>query len=120
MITFELFRKGASKPHTQKITLLNAVTATGAGDYCDFEQLLSRFSCIVRWGGTVPTNTVVRLEGSLDRTNWATLAEVTVTSDKWMFHVIDKPVPFVRGNYVSKSGGDGTTSVTLEMVAGGN
>ncbi len=120
MINFEFFSRSLSKPFTRKIVLLSAVTGAGVSDYVDFENVLSQFSCMVRWGGTVPTNTVVRLEGSLDGANWATLQEVTVTTDKTMFHVVNKPVRFIRANYVSKTGGDATTAVTFEVVAGGN
>ncbi len=120
MISFNFFSRSQSKPFTRVIKLLNAVTGTGSGDYVDFECLLSQFSCMIRWGGLAPTNTVVRLEGSIDGLNWASLQEVTVTSTNTMFHVINRPVQFIRANYVSKTGGDATTSVTFEIVAGGN
>ena len=120
MISFNFFSKYMSKPYTRKTVLLNAVTGTGAGDTMDIECVLSQFTCVVKWGGTTPTNTVVRLEGSIDGTVWGSLAEVTVTATGTMFHIVNKPVQFIRGNYVSKSGGDATTAVTLDVVAGGN
>ncbi len=121
MINFNFFHRSQSKPFTRKITLLNAVTGTGAGDYVDFECLLSQFSCMIRWGGLTPTNTVVQLEGSIDGINWARLQDaVTVTATNTLFHIVNSPVQFVRANYVSKTGGDATTAVTFEIVAGGN
>jgi hypothetical protein len=45
---------------------------------------------------------------------------VTVTATGTMWHTVNKPVRYVRGNYVSKSGGDGTTAVTLVCTHGGN
>lgn len=109
-----------SKPYKEKITLLSAKTATGAGTAEPMKVPLSDFTCHVTWGGTAPTNTVVTLEGSIDNTTYATLSTMTITASGTMWHIANKPVNYIRGNYVSKSGGDGTTAVTLICIAGGN
>lgn len=102
--------------NAQAQTLLNAVTATGAGEALDLSSVVTNFTHMVTWGGTVPTNTVVRLEGSIDGVNWATLDSQTVTATNSIYFVTGKPVRYIRGNYVSKSGGDGTTSVTHKVL----
>lgn len=98
-------------------TLLSGVVSTGAGSSESLQVTCSRFTVTVTWGGTSPTNTVVNLEGSIDGTNFGILGTSTVTATGTMFHVVDKPVNHIRGNYVSKSGGDGTTSVTMVVMA---
>lgn len=100
-------------------TLLSAVTATGSGTAVDIGKPYPLFTCAVTWGGTAPTNTVVALEGSIDGTTYAALQTVTVTATGTIFHVADKPVMYYRGNYVSKSGGDATTAVTMKCVKAG-
>lgn len=122
MIDFEFFSQSLSKPFTRKIILLSNVTSYGSGDYCNFYTLLSQFTGVIQIGGTQPTSVTVALEGSIDGVVWVHLEDVVVTgdADPYMFHIVNKPVPMVRGNYVSKVGGDSSTSVTLEIVAGGN
>ena len=105
-------------------TLLNAVIATGPGTGVRLPSntlgtVTSSFTCVVTWGGTTPTNTVVALEGSLDNLIYFVLSTNTVTSSPTPFFVTDKAVKYIRGNYVSKSGGDGTTAVTLVCQPGG-
>jgi len=100
----------------QSQTLLSAATATGAGTALDLSTVVSSFTHMITWGGTVPTNTVVRLEGSIDGTNWATLDSQTVTLTNSIYFITGKPVRYIRGNYVSKSGGDATTSVTHKVL----
>lgn len=97
--------------------LLNAVTSTGTGSSINLNTYMDEFTCVVTWGGTTPTNTVVALQGSLDDTTFAALATETITATGTMFHVVDKSVRYVRGNYVSRSGGDATTAVTLKCSA---
>lgn len=98
-------------------TLLSAKTTTGTGSTLPLQVYMDEFTCVVTWGGTTPTNTVVELQGSLDGTTFATLATVTVTATGQMFHVVDKMVQYVRGKYVSRSDGDATTAVTLKVSA---
>ena len=102
------------------ITLLDAAVDTGAGSNYDLGESRSRFTCAVEWGGATPTSTTVKLQGSIDNVLWADLQTVVVSASGTMFHVIEKLVRYIRGNYVSKVGGDATTSVTMKCQAGGN
>lgn len=98
--------------------LMKSATATGAGTVLDLgNPMFAEFTCAVTWGGTAPTNTVVDLEGSIDNSTFDELATETVTATGTMFHVVDKPVRYIRGEYVSKSGGDATTAVTIKCSA---
>lgn len=59
---------------------------------------------------SIGTNVVIRLEGSLDATNWFNLdpveADTTLTANgTTAYAVTQAPVPYVRGHLVSLSGG---------------
>lgn len=60
-------------------TLLSAVTSTGTGTAVNLGMTTSKNMCIVRIGGEIPTNVVVKLEGSTDNTYWYDLATHTFT-----------------------------------------
>jgi hypothetical protein len=114
----------AQTPTVYGSKILNAVTGTGTGSSFRLEPntlstVTAFFTCQVTWGGTTPTSTVVAVNGSLDNTNFYPLATVTVTASPTLFHIANKPVKYIQGNYVSKVGGDGTTSVTLLCMPGG-
>lgn len=100
------------------ISLLNAVTSTGTGTATVLDKLLSMHTITVTWGGTAPTSVVVALEGSCDGINYGALTTETITASPTLVHVVNKPVQYIRGNYVSKTGGDGTTSVTMTVDSG--
>lgn len=64
----------------------------------------------------------IDIEGSLSGTNWFALASHTFTSGERtaacaMFHVVDKPVIFIRGNIttLTKSGVNDVT-VTAQLI----
>jgi hypothetical protein len=97
--------------------LLNAVTSTGAGSTFDLAGVANSYAWMVTWGGTTPTNTVVRIEGSFNGTNWFTIDSQTVTSTNSVYAKQNLPALYIRGYFVSKSGGDGTTSVTLRCLS---
>jgi len=59
------------------------------------------------------TNMTIRLEGSLDNSNWFVLDEFVGTGNT-MRHVVNKPVPYLRFNVVDI--GD-ATSITLRCVS---
>lgn len=109
-------------------TLLNAVTATGAGTAQSFTKIneltvnrvpVSKHMCTATWGGTTPTSIAFDVEGSEDGTNYGDLATVTMTASPTVFHIEKQSVTYIRGNYNSKVGGDGTTSLTLTCTSGG-
>lgn len=102
------------------LTLLSTTTSTGTGTpillSLSSGVAVNAGSCVIVWGGTTPTNTIVYVEGSLDGITWPAqhLVEVTSTASGELFHWVNKPVKYLRGNYVSKTGGDATTSVTMK------
>ncbi len=95
-------------------TLLNAVTSTGVGTAQTLYKPMHLFNCNLATGGTTPTDWSITLEGSIDGTTYGTLA--SDASPNYTFQAIDKPVNYIRGNYVSKTGGDATTSFTLKCI----
>ena len=66
---------------------------------------------------TINTNVVVRLEGSIDGTNYAPIiADQTITANGTsVFSVGDRPVKHIRPRFVSESGG--TAAVVTFSVA---
>jgi hypothetical protein len=107
-----------AEPLEEVQTLLSAVTSTGNGSSVDLKLFASRMTCTVVWGGTTPTSTITTLQGSIDNSTWGTLTTVTSTASGDMFHIVNKPVRYIRGGYTSKVGGDATTSVTMKCLPG--
>jgi hypothetical protein len=106
-------------------TLLNAATATGAGSSQKVSQIPSQHTVAATMGGTVVATAVtVDLEGSIDDTTWFQLARHAfsageISAEAAMFHVIDKPVRYVRANLITLTGGtDPTVTVKYEPVLG--
>lgn len=60
-------------------TLLSAVTSTGTGTGVDLGMTASRNMCVITLGGEIPTNVVVKLEGSIDNSYWYDMATHTFT-----------------------------------------
>lgn len=100
--------------------LLTASTGTGDGTAVDLGFTVSQFSVLTIWGGTAPTNIVTSLKGSIDGTYYVTLSSNAMTGSPNMYFITSKPVRYIKGSYDTKSGGDGTTSVTMKVTAGGN
>ena len=67
---------------------------------------------------SINTNVIVRLDGSIDGTNYAPIiAAQTITSNGTsVYSVADRPVKFVKGVFVSESGGTAGT-VTFNLAA---
>lgn len=103
-------------------TLLSGVTATGAGAVTDLGAPVSQHACTVTIGGTAPTSVTVGLYGSQDGINFQLLGtQQVITTSGTIFQILNSPgIRYILGNYVSKVGGDGTTSVTLSVTSGGN
>jgi hypothetical protein len=123
LIPFCVF--AASLDESSVIFLCSSVTATGdcASDGIDIGFQSSKFRCWVSFAGTAPTSVIIKLKGagalsdvySTDVTHTVTYSD----TDSWSF-LINKSLRFIKGNYTSKVGGDGTTAVTLKCRAGGN
>ena len=67
----------------------------------------------------IDTNVVVRLDGSIDGTNYAPIiAAQTITSNGTSVQsVADRPVKFVKAVFVSESGGDNSATVLFNIAA---
>ena len=67
----------------------------------------------------IDTNVVVRLDGSIDGTNYAPIiAAQTITSNgSYIYSVADRPVKFVKAVFVSESGGDNSATVLFNLAA---
>jgi hypothetical protein len=104
-------------------TLLSAATATGEGSTQRLSQIPASHTVQVAMGGTVVATAVtVDLEGSLDDTTFFQLARhafsgAEITAEAALFHVINKPVRYVRANLITLTGGtDPTVTVLYEPV----
>jgi len=67
----------------------------------------------------IDTNVVIRLDGSIDGTNYAPIiAAQTITSNGTsVYSVSDRPVKFVKAVFVSESGGDNSATVLFNLAA---
>lgn len=105
------------------VLLLNAATATGAGSVHTVRTRPSQHTIAATLGGdVVATAATVDLEGSLDNSTWFSLdshafnaAEITATSA--MYHVVNRPVRYVRLNLTTLTGGTNPT-VTAKYESG--
>jgi len=104
------------------VLLLDAATATGAGSTWVVRTIPVKHTVQAVMGGTVVATAVtVDLEGSLDNTNFFTLAShaftaAEITAEAAMFHVVDKPIKFTRANLTTLTGGTAPT-VTVKYEA---
>tara|TARA_A100001201_G_scaffold120730_1_gene104226 strand:+ start:395 stop:742 length:348 start_codon:yes stop_codon:yes gene_type:complete len=67
----------------------------------------------------IDTNVVVRLDGSIDGTNYAPIiAAQTITNNgTTVYSVADRPVKFLKAVFVSESGGDNSATVLFNLAA---
>jgi hypothetical protein len=102
---------------TPIVTTLGTLTAAGT---TDFQALGPQDNLVFQVTvSDVGTNVVIRLEGSLDATNWFNLdpaeADTTLTANgTTAYSVSQAPVSYVRGQLVSLSGG--TPSVVFKVA----
>lgn len=107
------------------VLLLNAATATGAGSVHIVRPRPSKHTVAATMGGTVVATAVtVDLEGSLDNSTWFSLdshpfTAAEITAEAAMFHVVSRPVRYVRLNLVTLTGGTAPT-VTGKYESGRN
>lgn len=95
------------------ITFLDAATSTGASNIKRLAFLVSHHTVQVTITGA-PTAVTVDLEGSIDGVTFFSLATHAftageLTATKAMFHVIDKPVSYVRSNLTVLTAGTSPT-----------
>jgi hypothetical protein len=91
---------------------LGTTVEVGVNDLCS-----TRAYTLIVTVATINTNVVVRLEGSIDGTNYAPIiADQTITANgTTVYSVGDRPVKYVRPRFVSESGG--TAAVVTFSVA---
>ena len=56
-----------------------------------------------------PDACAIQLEGSLDGSTWANLSGTQTCTSSVAFHVVDKPVTWIRANLTSLTGGTSPT-----------
>lgn len=65
----------------------------------------------------INTNVVVRLDGSIDGTNYGALISNTITANgTYVYNITGCPMKFIRGNFLSESGGTDAV-ITLSYSA---
>lgn len=90
------------------VTTLGTLTAAGT---TDFQALGPQDNLVFQVTvSSIGTNVVIRLEGSLDATNWFNLdaseADTTLAANGTTSYSLSQvPVPYVRGRLMSFSGG---------------
>jgi len=99
------------------IKLLDGATATGAST-SHAVRMKPRNHTIQTTITGAPTAVTIDLEGSLDGTTFVSLASYIFTADDLtaaaaMFHVVDKPVRFVRLNLKTLTAGTSPTVTAL-------
>lgn len=99
------------------LTLLNAVTSTGAGPIRDIGHVIKDHVFSASITGA-PSAVTVALEGSIDGTNFAAIdshvfsaGELTATFA--LVTLVDLPVTFVRANLTTLTGGTAPTVTFL-------
>ena len=99
------------------ITFLDEVEATGASSIKALPFLVAKHTVQVTTTGE-PTAVTVDLEGSLDGVTFFVLSShafsgAEITAEAAMFHVVDKPVNFVRLDLTTLTGGTDPTVTAL-------
>lgn len=65
----------------------------------------------------INTNVVVRLDGSIDGTNYGPLISNTITANgTYVYNITGCPMRYIRGNFLSESGGTNAV-VTISFSA---
>jgi hypothetical protein len=99
------------------VKLLDAATAIGASPTWAVRMKPRNHTVQVTITGA-PTAVTVDLEGSLDNVTWSSMASHVLTAGELtataaLFHIVDKPVRYVRTNVTVLTGGTAPTVTTL-------
>lgn len=110
------------------VYLLTGVGATGAGDGYQVGnrttiKFLQKYSVQFDWTITALesiTALTVDIEGSIDGANYETLASHVADADQitakhGMFHVVNKPVEWVRANITTLTKSGGTAVINIKF-----
>jgi len=95
--------------------IVSAASTSGAKKIFQLEHASEIHSIQVTFTGSI-TALVISIEGSLDGTNFVSLASHTLTAAEIsaklsLFHIVNKLVSYVRGNITTLTG---TGTVTVE------
>lgn len=92
---------------------LGTTVEVGVNDLCS-----TKAYTLITTVATINTNVVIRLEGSIDGTNYAPIiADQTISANgTTVYSIGDRPVKFIRPNFVSESGGTAAV-VTFSIAA---
>ena len=108
-----------SSPIVQTFAALTAVGATG------FQAIGSQDNILIAATvASIGTNVVIALQGSVDAVNWFNLnssGNITLTANgTYGYSIVQVPVPYVRGNLISISGGSPSVifSIALSTAIG--
>jgi hypothetical protein len=108
-------------------TLLDAVTATGAGSAktvnddlasagATHRGILRNFSVVVAYATAAPTSITLKLQGSHDDVSYVDMGNTTdVSATAVGFAVANMPFPYIRGNITAYTAGS-CTGVTATCV----
>jgi hypothetical protein len=119
-LAFNIFAEEVWTQTYPQYTLLNAVTSTGIGSEVDTGKMFGKWHCTVTLGGTAPTSVSVSVlfsdkSGVYDTSGLGIPAQ-TVTASPTKLQITSYYGRYIKGNYISKVGGDGTTAVTLSCT----
>jgi len=101
--------------------MLDAATATGAGNASSQQRLISDSSYTIGITGA-PSAVTVDIEGSFDGVTFFQLAQHVMTAGeltatKAMFHISGKPVLFFQANLITLTAGSSPTVTVKGMFA---
>lgn len=96
---------------------LTIPTVTETYDVYTTNYLSTRNYTLIATVQNIDTNVVVRLEGTLDGTNYGALISNTITENgTYAYNVSGFPVKKIRGNFLRRVGGNNAI-VTFQMAA---
>lgn len=97
-------------------TLTAPGTTTAVEVYSNNKFSTKNYALVVTVAN-IDTNVVVRLDGSIDGTNYGALISNTITANgTYVYNISGCPMKFLRGNFLSETGGTAAT-VTISFSA---
>ena len=110
--------------HFQDTIFLNDTTLTAPGDGSVLQVVENNFFATENYTlivtvAEIDTNVIVRLDGSIDGTNYAPIiaAQTITTNGSFSYSVSGRPVKFIKPVFVSESGGDNSATVKFSLAA---
>jgi len=95
----------------------DTLTAPAAGGSIDVHVYAPSTYSLVTTVASIATNVVVELQGSIDNTNWTTIATATITTNGTSHQTGTGAFKYVRPNFISETGGtDATVTFGVGVV----